>query len=100
MISIEMMSKDNCNEIYSFKKENRDCFEKNLSPRPKNYFEGKVSDVSKVADIVENQIVFAIYTKINLNGNTENMPYNSMGKLVIKTGNTSYLKYIYNELIK
>ncbi len=38
MISIEMMSKENCIDIYSFEKENRDYFEKNLPPRPDNYF--------------------------------------------------------------
>lgn len=32
------MSKENCMDIYCFEKENRDYFEKNLPPRPDNYF--------------------------------------------------------------
>jgi len=38
LISIEVMSKENCIDIYHFEKENREYFEKNLPHRPDNYF--------------------------------------------------------------
>ena len=39
MISLELMSEDNSVDIYSFEKENREYFERNLPPRPANYFD-------------------------------------------------------------
>ena len=39
MISLELMSEDNSIDIYSFEKENREYFERNLPPRPANYFD-------------------------------------------------------------
>lgn len=39
MISLELMSEDNSIGIYSFEKENREYFERNLPPRPAHYFD-------------------------------------------------------------
>ena len=39
MISLELMSEDNSIDIYSFEKENREYFERNLPPRPAHYFD-------------------------------------------------------------
>ena len=39
MISLELMSEDNSIDIYSFAKENREYFERNLPPRPAHYFD-------------------------------------------------------------
>ena len=39
MISLELLSEDNSIDIYSFEKENREYFERNLPPRPANYFD-------------------------------------------------------------
>ena len=38
MISLELMSEENGLDVYSFEKENREYFERNLPPRPGNYF--------------------------------------------------------------
>ena len=42
MISLELLSEENSLDVYSFEKENREYFERNLSPRPANYFESEV----------------------------------------------------------
>ena len=42
MISLELLSKENSLDIYFFEKENREYFERNLPPRPANYFELEV----------------------------------------------------------
>ena len=39
MISLELMSEENSIDVYSFEKENREYFERNLPPRPANYFD-------------------------------------------------------------
>ena len=39
MISLELLSKENSLDIYFFEKENREYFERNLPPRPANYFD-------------------------------------------------------------
>ena len=39
MISLEMLSKANSLDVYAFEKENREYFERNLPPRPANYFD-------------------------------------------------------------
>jgi len=39
MISLELLSEENSLDIYSFEKENREYFERNLPPRPANYFD-------------------------------------------------------------
>ena len=39
MISLEMLSEENSLDVYFFEKENREYFERNLSPRPANYFD-------------------------------------------------------------
>ena len=39
MISLELMSEENSLDVYSFEKENREYFERNLPPRPGNYFD-------------------------------------------------------------
>ena len=39
MISLELLSKANSLDVYSFEKENREYFERNLPPRPANYFD-------------------------------------------------------------
>ena len=41
MISLELMSEENSIDVYSFEKENREYFERNLPPRPANYFDLK-----------------------------------------------------------
>lgn len=41
MISLELMSEDNSIDIYSFEKENREYFERNLPPRPATYFDSE-----------------------------------------------------------
>lgn len=38
MISLELMSEENSIDVYFFEKENREYFERNLPPRPGNYF--------------------------------------------------------------
>ena len=42
MISLELLSEENSLDVYSFEKENREYFERNLSPRPANYFDLEV----------------------------------------------------------
>ena len=42
MISLELLSEENSLDVYSFEKENREYFERNLPPRPANYFELEV----------------------------------------------------------
>ena len=39
MISLELLSEENSLDIYFFEKENREYFERNLPPRPANYFD-------------------------------------------------------------
>ncbi|MCP9016465.1 GNAT family N-acetyltransferase [Streptococcus sp. CF8-6] len=39
MISLELLSEENSLDVYSFEKENREYFERNLPPRPANYFD-------------------------------------------------------------
>ena len=39
MISLELLSEANSLDVYSFEKENREYFERNLPPRPANYFD-------------------------------------------------------------
>ena len=39
MISLELLSEENSLDVYSFEKENREYFERNLPPRPDNYFD-------------------------------------------------------------
>lgn len=39
MISLELMSEENSIDVYTFEKENREYFERNLPPRPVNYFD-------------------------------------------------------------
>ena len=39
MISLEMLSEENSLDVYFFEKENREYFERNLSPKPANYFD-------------------------------------------------------------
>ena len=41
MISLELLSEDNSIDIYSFEKENREYFERNLPPRPATYFDSE-----------------------------------------------------------
>ena len=41
MISLELLSEENSLDVYSFEKENREYFERILSPRPANYFESE-----------------------------------------------------------
>ena len=42
MISLELLSEENSLDVYLFEKENREYFERNLPPRPANYFESEV----------------------------------------------------------
>ena len=39
MISLELLSEENSLDVYSFEKENREYFERNLPLRPANYFD-------------------------------------------------------------
>ena len=39
MISLELLSEENSLDVYFFEKENREYFERNLPPRPANYFD-------------------------------------------------------------
>ena len=39
MISLELLSEENSIDGYAFEKENREYFERNLPPRPANYFD-------------------------------------------------------------
>lgn len=39
MISLELMSEENSIDVYTFEKENQEYFERNLPPRPGNYFD-------------------------------------------------------------
>ena len=39
MNSLELLSEENSLDVYSFEKENREYFERNLPPRPANYFD-------------------------------------------------------------
>lgn len=39
LISLELLSEENSIDVYSFEKENREYFERNLPPRPGNYFD-------------------------------------------------------------
>ena len=39
MISLELLSEANSLDVYAFEKENREYFERNLPPRPANYFD-------------------------------------------------------------
>ena len=41
MISLELMSEENSIDVYSFEKENQEYFERNLRPRPANYFDSE-----------------------------------------------------------
>ena len=41
MISLELMSEENSIDVYTFEKENREYFERNLPPRPGNYFDSE-----------------------------------------------------------
>ena len=41
MISLELLSEENSLDVYSFEKENREYFERNLPPRPDNYFDSE-----------------------------------------------------------
>ena len=41
MISLELMSEENSINVYSFEKENQEYFERNLPPRPANYFDSE-----------------------------------------------------------
>lgn len=41
MISLELMSEENSIDVYSFEKENQEYFERNLPPRPANYFDSE-----------------------------------------------------------
>ena len=42
MISLELLSEASSLDVYFFEKENREYFERNLPPRPANYFELEV----------------------------------------------------------
>ena len=39
MISLELLSEENSLDVYFFEKENQEYFERNLPPRPANYFD-------------------------------------------------------------
>ena len=39
MISLELLSEESSLDVYFFEKENREYFERNLPPRPANYFD-------------------------------------------------------------
>ena len=39
MISLELLSEENSLDVYFFEEENREYFERNLPPRPANYFD-------------------------------------------------------------
>lgn len=39
LIRLELLSEENSTDVYSFEKENREYFERNLPPRPGNYFD-------------------------------------------------------------
>ena len=39
LIRLELLSEENSTDVYSFEKENREYFERNLPPRPANYFD-------------------------------------------------------------
>ena len=39
LIRLELLSEENSIDVYSFEKENREYFERNLPPRPGNYFD-------------------------------------------------------------
>ena len=41
MISLELLSEENNIDVYAFEKENREYFERNLPPRPANYFDSE-----------------------------------------------------------
>ncbi|WP_454388481.1 GNAT family N-acetyltransferase [Streptococcus sp. Marseille-Q8145] len=41
MISLELLSEENSIDVYAFEKENREYFERNLPPRPANYFDSE-----------------------------------------------------------
>ena len=41
LIRLELLSEENSIDVYSFEKENREYFERNLPPRPGNYFDSE-----------------------------------------------------------
>ena len=41
MISLELLSEENSIDVYAFERENREYFERNLPPRPANYFDSE-----------------------------------------------------------
>ena len=41
MISLELLSEENSLDVYAFETENREYFERNLPPRPANYFDSE-----------------------------------------------------------
>lgn len=41
MIRLELLSEENSIDVYSFEKENQEYFERNLPPRPENYFDSE-----------------------------------------------------------
>ena len=41
LIRLELLSEENSTDVYSFEKENREYFERNLPPRPATYFDSE-----------------------------------------------------------
>ena len=48
MISLELLSEENSLDVYAFEKENWEYFERNLPPRPANYFDpGSFKEITR-----------------------------------------------------
>lgn len=58
------------------------------------FYKGKVLNVSNVSTLIDHQYLFAVTTKVNFEEKIYKIPYNSVGKLIIKVGETSYFDYI------
>ncbi len=58
------------------------------------FYKGEVLNVSNVSTLIDQQYLFAVTTKVNFDDKIYKIPYNSVGKLTIKVGETSYFDYI------
>lgn len=58
------------------------------------FYKGEVLNVSNVSTLIDQQYLFSVTTKVNFDDKIYKIPYNSVGKLTIKVGETSYFDYI------
>ncbi len=93
MISLELLSEENSLDVYFFEKENREYFERNLPPRPANYFdlEGFNVMVGRInLSVLENNRKTA-ELGYRIGENVSNLGYASEAvKLVLEKAFTTY----------